>query len=205
MKLAWMPALVLGCALIIGGSSAATAQSSSGTLAAVMDMQKVLDKHPQLQAKLKSIQDEYKAFQQQTIETQKRLRQQVQQLKELKPNSPERKRLEGELAQKDSSMAVDVRLKQKEFLTREAQAHYQAYVDVMAAVERVATRHSIGMVLRYDSKKIDPDQGQSILRGISRNVIYQRQLDITDLVVQELHSTARQPAAGNPNYGGARR
>ena len=193
MKLAWMPALVLGMVATVGGANIASAQQTGGVIVAVLDLAKVFKQHPRLQTDVKTIQDEYKAFQQSVINDRKVLGQKVKQLEQLKASSPEHRKLEAELAQKDGNMQVQVRLKQKEFQQREAQAHYRAYLEVLAAVKNICTRHNISLVLRYDSKEIDPSNGNSIMRGITRNIVYQSRLDITDLVVKELFATAKAP------------
>lgn len=194
MRFAWMPALLF---VLAWGNAASVMGQSGGGIVAVMDLQKTLDKHPRLQAQLKTIRQEYKAFQQSVLDVQKDLRKRAQQLQELSPGSPDFKRLQAELAKIDSTTAVDMKLKQKEFITREAKAHYEAYKDITAAVARVAARHNIVLVLRYDSKEIDPDNRASIAEGLMRSVVYQNRLDITDLVVQELGTAAAQAPAAN--------
>lgn len=191
----WIPALVLSATVAVMVGSPVRAQSSNGAIVAVMDLAKVFEKHPKLQAEIKRIQEEYKQFQEDAIAKQKALQNRVKQLQQLKQGTPDYKKLQAEIAKADSDRAVDQRLKQGEFMQREARAHYNAYMEVLSAVQRVCTRHNISLVLRYDSKPIDPDDGNSIMRGITRNVVYQRQLDITDLVVRELFATAQQPGS----------
>ncbi len=190
MKLAWMPALLL----ILASGTAASAQTGGGYVA-VLDLDRVLEHHPRLPGQLKAIRQEFKAFQQSVIAKQQDLRQRAQKLQELSPGSPDFKQLQAELARIESTTAVDVKLKQKEFFTREAKAHYQAYRDITEAVARIASRHNIVLVLRYNSKQIDPDNRASIAEGLMRNVIYQHKLDITDMVVQELGGAAAQVPA----------
>jgi len=191
-----MPAVVLGLVATWTGPGIAQAQQTGGgVIVAVLDLAKVFEQNSRLQADIKTIKDEYKAFQQQVINDRKSLGQKVKQLEQLKTTSPEYRRLEADLAQQDSAMQVRVRLKQKEFQQREAQAHYRAYKEVLGAIEAVCKRHAISLVLRYDSKEIDPANGNSIMRGITRSVVYQSRLDITDLVVKELFATAQRPVA----------
>ena len=192
MKLAWMPALLL---ILVCGTTA-SAQTGGGYVA-VLDLQKVLEQHPRLQAQLKAIRQEYKSFQQSVLAKQQDLRKRAQKLQELSPGSPDFKQLQAELARIESTTAVDAKLKQKEFFTREAKAHYQAYRDITDAVARVAARHNIVLVLRYNSKRIDPDNRASIAEGLMRSVVYQHKLDITDMVVQELGGVAAQVPGTN--------
>ena len=199
MKLAWMPALMVGVLLSAGATSTALAQASGGgSVVAVLDLAKVFEQHPGLKTNIKTIQGEYKIFQQQVIDQRKQLTQRVKQLEELKTASPEFKQLEADLAQTNSSMAVTQRLKQKEFVEREAQQHYRAYLEVLEAVQRIAQRHNISLVLRYDSEPIDANNNTSVMRGIMRGIVYQHQLDITDLVVQDLFATAQRPQGPAP-------
>ena len=66
MKLAWMPALMVGVLLSAGATSTALAQASGGgSVVAVLDLAKVFEQHPGLKTNIKTIQGEYKIFQQQ--------------------------------------------------------------------------------------------------------------------------------------------
>jgi len=64
-------------------------------------------------------------------------------------------------------------------------------------VHKVAEQYNISMVLRFDSTEIDPKNPQSVAQGISRSLIIQRNLDITQLVGNHLTvATAQKPGPG---------
>ena len=102
------------------------------------------------------------------------------------PASPDYKRLESDIARQAADLQVQARQAKKEFLQRETREYFDSHQEIVTAVERVATRHNISLVLRYDSRPIDPTNPQSVAQGVSRPVVLQRNLDITQLVVDEL-------------------
>ncbi len=195
MNKAWTRVCLTGIALTVLSLSTAAAQSG-GMIVAVIDTKKVFDNYASFQARLSRIRGEMNAYKQQNLARRKQLADRVKQLRELKPSSDEYKRLEAEIAQTESSLVTEAKLKQNEILRREAKEHYHAYQQVLAAIARVAQKHNISLVLRYDSQEIDPSNVNSVVRGLNRTVVYQNRLDITDLVTHELNQVARQPAPG---------
>ena len=193
MNKAWTRTCLMGLALTIVTLSVATAQSG-GMIVAVIDTKKVFDNYTSFQGNLRRIRDEMTAYKQQSVTRRKALGERVKQLRELKPSSVEYKQLEAEIAQAESSLVTEAKLKQNEILRREAKEHYAAYQQVLAAIARVAQKHNISLVLRYDSADIDPSNVNSVVRGLNRTVVYQNRLDITDLVTHELNQVARAPA-----------
>ena len=94
--------------------------------------------------------------------------------------------MESDIARQAADLQVQARQAKKDFLQREARQYFDSHQEIVTAVERVATRHNISLVLRYDSRPIDPTNPQSVAQGVSRPVVLQRNLDITQLVVEEL-------------------
>jgi Skp family chaperone for outer membrane proteins len=162
---------------------------------AVIDLPKVFKQHAGFNGQVEGLEHEAQAIESQINAKNQALAAKSKQLKELRIGSPEHRRLESELVRQASELRLLARQKQKEMRLREAQQYYQAYMEIRAAIARVARRHNIALVLRFDSKPIDPRNIQSVARGMNQPVVLQQNLDITQLVIEELPRAviAKQP------------
>jgi hypothetical protein len=95
-----------------------------------------------------------------------------------------------------ADMQVEMTMKKKEFMEKEAKVYYSAYMDAIQQVSDFASRHNIGLVLRFNGEEIDPKERNSVLQGVNRAVVYQRNLNITEAIVQELNRGAAPRNAG---------
>ncbi len=167
-----------------------TPPAAASHLVAVVDLPKVFDGHPTFKTKLETIQQQLKQLEKEFESKQAELSSRGKQLSDLNPTSPDYKRLEAELARQMADLQIQARQAKKDFLQREALQYYTSYNEITSAVHRVAERHNIGLVLRFDSSDIDSSDPQAVAHGINRAVVVQRNLDITQLVVNELQLAA---------------
>ncbi len=183
------------CSLVVAAPTLAQNQSvppsGSGILVAVIDVPKVFEYHARFKAQMDAIQTDVKAYEDYVNAERKKLAARGEQLQQLKSESPEYKRLEKDLATAASQLNIDAQLKRKEVLELEAKHYYEAYQEVLANVSQVADAHGISLVLRFDSKEIDPSDLNSVARGVNRPVVFQRNLDITQLVIDRLNAVTR--------------
>ncbi len=91
---------------------------------------------------------------------------------------------------------VKMQLKRKDFLEREAKVYFDAYNEVLMAVSQFSDRNGIGLVLRFNGGEMDPTKRESVLQGVNRAVVFQRNLNITDYVIQRLNQGVA-PAVSN--------
>ena len=181
--------------LLLSRSPALLAQTNSasapaGVLAAVIDLNKVFESHTAFQQRIKQIETDVQAFDTHVNGEREKLKQQGERLQILSPGSADYRQLEENLARQLSELQVEAQLKKKDVVEREAKAYFDAYNQVQAAVAAVAQQHGITLVLRYDSSDIDPNDRASVLRGVNRAVVYQKNLDITALVLDRLNPQA---------------
>ena len=57
--------------------------------------------------------------------------------------------------------------------------------------DRVSTVDStvdhIALVLRFDSEPIDKDSRTAVIKGVNRNVVFQRNRDLTDIILERVN------------------
>lgn len=195
-----LPFAILSGVLLVGpslavaqsspSSTSATAPLTRGVMVAVLDVAHVFSQDVRLRQQLQQIRQEAQEFERQIQRQREQLNQQAQKLPQLKPTSSQYTQLEVQLARASSKIAVEVQLKRKEFLEREAREYFDAYHRMQEQVARIATQHDLGLVLRYDGKAIDERNVNSVAQGIQRSVVLQRNLDITPLVLTQMGQNA---------------
>ncbi len=173
----------------------AVAAPAAGTAIAVIDLNQVFEQHVRFKATMEQIKNDIKNYEAAVIERRKQGTALSEKLREYQPGSPDYKKLEEELAKLSAELQVDMAIKKKDFMDREARAYYQAYQEVLEHVTAFAHKHGIGLVLRFNDEPIDPQERASVLQGVNRSVVYQRDLNITGAIVQELNRGAVAPAA----------
>ncbi len=119
-----------------------------------------------------------------------RLQSLSEKLKTYKPGSPEYKKLEEDLAQQSASLQVRVKIMQKDFQEKQSKLFYGIYREINDAVKYYSDRHGINLVLQFDGDKIDGDNPQSVNNALNNMVVYQRGVDITPLILEELNRNA---------------
>jgi Skp family chaperone for outer membrane proteins len=133
----------------------------------------------------------------------------VEKIKSFKPGTPEYKKLEEDITQKESDLKVQASLQQKEFAEREARIYLTAYQEISQQVKVYADRNGISLVLRFNGAPPDSTNREAVQAELFKMVLYQNGIDITGPVLQELNRSAavvRQPADSNhPNAPPPRR
>jgi Skp family chaperone for outer membrane proteins len=182
------------CALVLSAllacSAAAQDPSAPGTSIALVDMNFVFKNHLRFKAAMEDLKTDIKNYEAALADRQKQASLLNERLGQFKSGTPEYKQFEGQLARLTSETQVDVTLKRKEFLEREAKVYYQAYMDVIEQVTDYSLRNSIALVLSYNGEPINPQDRTSVLQGVNRAVVYQETLDITPYILERLNRGA---------------
>ena len=120
------------------------------------------------------------------VEQKKFAQQRDEVLERYKPSSEEFKREEEKLAKANSDLRIKVELKKREFLEKEASIYFQTYKEIESIVASFAVKNRIGLVLKFTGDEIDPADRGSVLQGVNRPVVYQQNLDISEIIVRSL-------------------
>ena len=186
-------------ACLVGPFAAnAVAQNPSGTSIAVIDVPKVFKNHDLFKQYMELIAADDKAFDALLRQKKEEVTKMVEQAKDFDAGSTEYRAIEEKVARFQSQVQVETQLKRKEFMEREAKAYYQAYKEIEYHVKSFADHNGISLVLRFDGEELDVTKRETIMQGINRNVVFQRQLDITDFVLAQLNPP---PAPANIGSG----
>jgi Skp family chaperone for outer membrane proteins len=168
-------------------ATAPPASASAGTSVAVIDLQEVFKQHIMFNRERNNIKKDTDALKAKMLAEQKKLQGMVEELKEFKNGTPEYKQREEQIAHVDSQVRVQLQLESKTLRESEAKLYYRAYEEVLAAVEQFAVRNGISLVIRFSADEIDRNNPESIMMGLNRHVVYQRNLNITKFVIEDIN------------------
>ena len=74
--------------------------------------------------------------------------------------------------------------------------YYNVYNEVLNEVALFAEQHGIGLVLRFNSEPIDANDRASVLEGVNRHIVFQKNSNITPNIIDRLNRRAAQRATG---------
>lgn len=204
-----MPRIILAaCACAISlSASIAFAQSTrpapagaapapavaGGTQVALIDIGYLFRKHPGYVAKRESLVERAKTLTSGETNTKKQLQKESEKLKDFQAGSLEYKQLEAQLTQQASDLQVQAQLARRELAEEEVKLYYETYLEVQKVIDRLSDVYGIQLVIRFDREEMDAADPDSIRRGLMNPVVYQKGLDITDMVMKELSLTATRP------------
>lgn len=170
----------------------------SGTNVAVIDIGMVFDKHPQFQAQMQDLKKQVEDLEAFMRNEQKRMMDMRKELESYGAGSPQYKAKEEEMARLSSDLNVKMALQRKEFVEKEARVYFDTYNEVYKVIANVADSNGIGLVLRFNSEEMKAEDRGSVLNGVNRAVVFQRNLNITKLVVEEVARMHPQTVSSKP-------
>lgn len=189
-------AAFLAVCLLNTAVRAQAAARPSGTSVAVIDLGDVFEKHTKLKAQLDQIKAQIDGFENLVREEKQKIDSLAEQLKTLKPGTPDYAAKEKEFATIQADLQVQVRQKSREFLEQEAKIRYDAYQEIQQHVANFCQSYGIQLVIRFNREPIDPTKPQEVQMGLNRPIVYQNSLDITQHIIDSVNPPAA--AAGNP-------
>ena len=179
-------ALLVSLGTVANGQQAQ--EQGQGGIVAVLDVAKVFKEHAQFNASMEAIKKEIEVFEEDFRGKRESLQNQIRALQSLQ-GQPEFKTEEAALARKEADLQIEANQKRAEILSKEAEIYYSTYNEVVATVARLSGSYGITLVIRYDSGAIDQTDRASVIKGVNRSVVFQRDLDLTTLVLQELNKS----------------
>jgi len=193
LRFATIVAGILSISLTAAGARAQTRgsvqhprPSSQGGAVVVIDIGYIFKNHTRFKGKIADMRKDVTESEQLFRSQRKQIADMAEGLKELNPGTPEYSRREEKITRAEVKLQADMALKRKEFMLREARIYYDIYTEIVKEVEYYSRQHGIGMVLRYNSEPIDPQKGNSVMKGVNRNVVYQRNRNITTDILNRL-------------------
>ncbi len=157
----------------------------------VIDVATVFKNHAGFNEKLQILKNETEQFaaylQSKVIE----LQAMAERLKTLDVNSPGYAQLERELAQANASLQVERSEKTRKIQQREAQIHFETYVQTTQAVANLCSQRGIRLVLQYSAIPMSLENPESIMQRVNSDIVYHKpHKDITQDIIAMLNTTS---------------
>lgn len=169
----------------------ASAQQVSDSSIVVIDIGKVFKEHVRLTQAMKLLGEEVKKYDGYLRQQQGDLKGMAEQRSKEKPGTPGYKNLDTQITKRQSELQLEMQLKKREFMEREAKLFYNTYTEVTQKVAQFADANKIRLVIRYDSEPIKRDDRNSVLKGVNNEVVFQRNLDITSVIIRSVNQGSR--------------
>ncbi len=184
------------CAAVSGIGLTSTARADDGHKVAVIDVAYIFKNHSAIKAEVAKVEAELKSFDSELTGKREELQQAAAELKAFKPGSAEYADAEEKVAGMESRLRLDMARKRKELSDAEAKIYFENYQRIAEGVKFLANHYKINLVLRYNSEEMNLEQGESVIRGVMKNIVYHDDsLDMTKGVMQYLDQTMRTAAA----------
>jgi Skp family chaperone for outer membrane proteins len=180
--------LVLGLAALTAEAQRPAAQGvqPQGGVA-LLDVSRVFKNHDRFQQMMAQMKTDVQAEEEAVKKEKETIGGLVEQLKGLKAGSPDYKQLEQHIATRQADLNVNLSLRRKEFLLREAKIYHGVYQELQQEVQSYAARAGIAIVLRYNGDPVDAENPEDVLRDINKPVVsFAPGVDITDAIVQQI-------------------
>ncbi|MCO8120702.1 OmpH family outer membrane protein [Stieleria sp. TO1_6] len=193
------------CGIAIGLASMLGAGLSTGTVSAqdtaphrvaVVDVASIFKNHEGIKLQVAKVEADLKAYDGELKEKREMLKTTAAKLKQLTPGSPEYSALEEQFAEMDSKLRLDMARKRKELADAEARIYFDNYQKISEGVKLIAKHNKINLVLRYNSEEMDQTQGESVIRGVMKNIVYHDDaLNMTPTVMTYLNNVFKNEIA----------
>jgi Skp family chaperone for outer membrane proteins len=194
IAIALAPVLFTG---LVAGPLAA--QDTAPHRVAVVDVAHIFKNHKGIRAQVSQVEADLKAYEAELKQKREQLKGIAAKLKTLKPGTPDYTQLEEQFAAMDSKLRVEMSSKRRELAEAEAKIYFENYQKIAEGVKFLAGHYKINLVLRYNSEPMDREKGESVIRGVMKNVVYyDESLDMTPGVMQYLDRVIK-VAAGSGN------
>ena len=196
MRLIGKAAIAMAIGVVYALAPAAAA-AEDGHRVAVVDVAYIFKNHKGIQAQVTKIENDLKAYDAELKQKREALKNAVEQLKTLKVGSAAYSKQEELVASMESKLRLDMARKRKELGEAEAKIYFDNYQQIAAGVKFLAQHYKINLVLRYNSENMDVEEGNSVIRGVMKNVVYHDDsLDMTKGVMQYLDQVMSPQVAG---------
>ena len=183
----------LTLALFVLGTTAAVetqAQAPAATAGhriAVVDVAKIFKNHAGIKAQVAAIEGNLKSIDAELKGKQNELKTEAGKLKSFAVGSPDYTAQEEKVASLESKLRLEMGRKRKELQDAEARIYFDNYQLISKGVAFLANHYKLNLVLRYNSEEMELAKGESVLRGVMKNIVYHDpSLDMTQAVMQYL-------------------
>ena len=184
----------IALAVLAVSSFAPTASAQDGGIVAVLDVAKVFKVNQNFDTEMKNIKKQAENLKSQIQQQQEAIKAEAMEISQYDAGSPERNELEAKVEQKQAGLRTSARQAEAELLNREARVYYDTYMKMQTVVGELAAKHGISLVVRFDGGSIDPASRPEVIKAVNRSVVFHRDIDLTNMVINGMGPRVAQAA-----------
>jgi Skp family chaperone for outer membrane proteins len=185
------------------------AAPATGSRVALVDITKIFKNHLRFKALMNQMKNDVDQAETRVRNQNSEIRALAEKLQSLKPGSQDYKDLEEKITTQRAMLQIDMNKQRKDFMQNEARIYHDVYKEVEEELNYLCQQNAIDVVLKFNGDQVDVNNPDMVFAWMNRPVVwYNRQLDITQYVVDALNRRApaapvnnnalgRQPAAPN--------
>ncbi len=175
-----------------------TTPPGAGPNVALLDVSYIFKNHPRFKDMMNDMKADVERAEADVNRERDTIRKLAEKLDDFRKGSPDYKAMEEEIARKEADLSVKVQLQRKQFLEREAKNYLTVYQEIEQEVNYYCQNKNIDMVLRFNGDPADANKPDSVLSYINKPVVwYQKDRDITPIILDSLQKRSGMPAGGN--------
>jgi len=187
----------IALAVLAVSSFAPTAAAQGGGIVAVLDVAKVFKENKNFDTEMKQIKTQAESLKSQIQQQQEAIKAKAMQISQHPAGSTERNEMEAKVEQEQAALRTSARQAEAELLNREARVYYDTYTKMKSVVSDLAAKHSIALVVRFDGGSVDPASRPDVIKAVNRSVVYHRDIDLTNMVIDGMGPRIAEAAATN--------
>jgi len=165
---------------------------------AVVDISYIFKEHKNFIATMEQMKSEMQGLEQK-LKAKRDAIAKLQEDRDLRePGSEDFKRLDDQLATEKAKFNLEMDRLRKDLMERESKVYFNTYQQVVYAIGNYAKQRNIGLVLRFNGDKPDPNDRNAILREINKPVVFENNVDITRDILAIVNGGAATEVGRNP-------
>lgn len=158
----------------------------------VIDVAYIFKNDPSIKSQIEAVENDLKKVDTDLKARRDELKNAAELLKTFKPGTDQYSKQEETVAAMESKLRLDMGRKRKELQDSESKIYYENYLRIAEGVKVIAEHYKVKVVLRYNSDDINGDNGESVLRGIMKSVVFHDPaIDMTQAVMTYLNRIAK--------------
>lgn len=131
------------------------------------------------------------------------LREELRAMTDVSPDSQMYREKENALAQRTTAFEMERNRLRRQLLIQEGRVYWQTFQMIQGHIQAYAKERGLLAVVRYDQRKVDENDPQTVLQTINRQIIYhEAQIEITSEILRRINSgaprTTRLSGPGSP-------
>lgn len=157
---------------------------------ALVNVDRIFKTYKPFQEKLEPLKAQAREFEQQVQVRQAELDTVLGQLRRAAPNSPEQQKLQLQVIKLQTELQHFINNGRAELQKKEATLYLSFFRRVDAEIARYAKAHGLKLVIRQPETTLDDNQPLAeTLKALSRGILYEEGLDITEAILRGLESS----------------